>query len=136
MDELSIHAWLTKYTIKTETGKPIDFRDHLFLFDIYADQSPKLVCFKAAQIGFTTLAVLKTMWLAKMQKMDIIYTNPSDSDSNQFVSGKVQRIIAQNPILQEYVHGKDSVSQKSVGDSLYTTVVHGVSVLLFLCQRT
>lgn len=50
--------------------------------------------------------------------MDIIYTLPTDQDVNVFVGGKVNRIIAQNPILLDYTRDKDSVEQKRVGDSM------------------
>lgn len=118
LSEISIHSWIIEHGIKNESGTPLDFRDHLFLFDIYSDVSPKLVCYKAAQIGFTTMALLKSIWLAKMKRMDIIYTMPTSDDAKQLVSGKVNRMINQNPILLEYVKDKDSVEQKAVGDSL------------------
>lgn len=118
LSDISIHAWINEYQIKNEAGVPLDFRDHLFLFDIYRDQSPKLVCYKAAQIGFTTMAILKSLWLAKTKHMDIIYTMPTSDDAKQLVGGKVNRMINQNPILLEYVKDKDSVEQKAVEGSL------------------
>lgn len=118
LSEISIHAFIQEHQIKNEAGNPLDFRDHLFLFDIYADQSPKLVCYKAAQIGFSTMAILKSLWLAKNKGLDIIYTMPSSSDMQDFVGGKVNRLISQNPILAEYVKDKDSITQKQVGDNI------------------
>jgi hypothetical protein len=118
LSEISIHAWIQENGIKNESGIPLDFRDHLFLFDIYADQSPKLVCYKAAQIGFSTMAILKSLWLAKMKRMDIIYTMPTSNDMKDFVGGKVNRMINQNPVLLDYVKDKDSIEQKAVGDSI------------------
>lgn len=118
LSEVSIVAWITEHGIKNEAGNPIDFRDHLFLLDIYEDQSPKLVCYKAAQIGFSTMAILKSLWLAKHRKLDIIYTMPSSSDMKDFVGGKVNRIISQNPVLLDYVKDKDSIEQKQVGDNI------------------
>ena len=118
METVSIHAWLQKNQIKCETGVPLDFRDHLFLFDIYADQSPKLVCYKSAQVGFSTMAILKSFWLAKMKRMDCIYTMPTASDMKDFVGGKVNRLIVQNPVLLGYVKDKDSIEQKQVGENI------------------
>jgi hypothetical protein len=118
LSELSIHAWIQQHGIKNESGTPLDFRDHLFLFDIYADNSPKLVCYKAAQVGFSTMAILKSLWLAKMKHVDIIYTMPSSSDMKDFVGGKVNRLIMQNPVLLDYVKDKDSIEQKQVGDNI------------------
>lgn len=116
--ELDIHSWIRLNNIKNEQGIPLDFRDHLYLFDIYVDESPKLVCLKSAQIGFSTCAILKSLWLAKHKHLDIIYTMPSSSDMKDFVGGKVNRLITQNPILLEYVKDKDSIEQKQVGDNI------------------
>lgn len=115
---LDIHSWLKLHQIKNEKGELIEFKDHLFLFDIYTDQSPKLVCYKSAQIGFTTMALLKSIWLAKTQKMDIIYTMPTAGDVREIIGGKIGRLIVNNPILQEYVKDKDAVEQKQFGDNI------------------
>lgn len=80
--------------------------------------SPKQVVLKAAQIGLSTLEILKAFWVSKNKGLDIIYTLPSEDDRNEFVSGKVNRLIAQNPVLAEYVKDKDSVEQKRVGNNI------------------
>lgn len=118
LSDISIHSWIQENQIKNEAGNPIDFRDHLFLFDIYRDQSPKLVCYKAAQIGFTTMALLKSIWLAKTKKMDIIYTMPSVTDVREIIGGKINRLIVNNPILLQYVKDKDSIEQRQFGESI------------------
>lgn len=118
LSQVSLHAWIQHHRILTETGQTLDLRSHKFLFDPYRDFSPLQVVKKAAQIGFSTLAVLKTLWAAKHHKLDIIYTLPTANDVKDFVGGKVNRIVAQNPILQQYVQDKDSVEQKQVGEHL------------------
>jgi hypothetical protein len=55
--QLSIHAWIQENKIKNEKGDAIDFTNHLFLYDIYRDQSAHLTSMKGAQVGFSTLAV-------------------------------------------------------------------------------
>lgn len=118
LSQLSIHAFIQENGLKTESGEPLNFKDHLFLFDPYRDESPKQVILKAAQIGFSTLAINKSLWIAKNRGLNIIYTLPTDSDRSDFVGGKVNRIIAQNQILQQWVKDKDSVEQKAVGDAI------------------
>jgi hypothetical protein len=118
LSDISIHAFIAEHGIKTETGLPIDFKNHLFLFEPYRDLSPKQVVLKAAQIGFTTLEIIKSLWVAKNLGIDIIYTLPTESDVQEFAGGKVNRIIAQNPVFQNWVREKDSVEQKSVGRNL------------------
>lgn len=118
MEDISIIDWILKYDIKNEKGDPIEFINHLFLFDIYLDNSQYLCVKKPAQVGLSTLEVLKNIYDAKQYKMDIIYTLPTDQDVNIFVGGKVNRIIAANPILLEYTKDKDSVEQKQIGQSM------------------
>jgi len=117
MADISILQWVRQHNIKNEKGDPITFHTHAFLKDIYEEQSQNLVVIKAAQVGLSTLEVLKNFYDAARFKMDIIYTLPSDSDVNIFVSGKVNRIIANNPILQEYTKDKDSIEQKQIKNS-------------------
>jgi len=45
-------------------------------------------------------------------------TLPTASDVNDMAGGKVNRIIAQNPILMEWVKDHDTVDQKTVGDNI------------------
>lgn len=118
LETRNIHIFLEEYGITNEQGIKLDFFNHPFLWDVYTDLSPKQVIFKAAQIGFSTLAVIKSLWIAKNKGMDIIYTLPTESDRNEFVSGKVNRIIAQNPILQDWTKDKDAVEQKKLGNNL------------------
>lgn len=118
LSEVSIHYWINANQIKNEKGELIDLRDHYFLFDIYSDPSANLVVMKPAQVGLSTLEIIKMFYDAKRYKIDIIYTLPTDSDRDTFVGGKVNRIIAQNPVLQQYTSDKDTIEQKQVGDSM------------------
>ncbi len=119
---ISIIDWLLHGNngkpIKNEKGDPIEFKSHMFLYDIYTDESPNIVCLKAAQVGMSTLEVLKNHYDASTRKMDIIYVLPTDSDVNLFVGGKVNRIITQNECLLADVKDKDSIEQKQVGNSM------------------
>lgn len=117
-EQFSIHGWLIEHDIKNELGLPISFDNHRFLWDIYADTSDNLVVLKAAQIGMSTCEVLRMLYLSKSEGIDIVYTLPTDSDVQDFVGGKVNRIIDNNPVLQQYVADKDSIFQKQVGKSM------------------
>lgn len=118
LSRFSIHAWLNTNKIKTERGEPVDFRDHMFLWDIFSDFSPLQVVMKPAQVGLTTLQALKIFWVAFMMKMEIIYTMPTDSDVVNFVGSRVNRFIANNPILQEWTKDRDNIETKKVGESM------------------
>lgn len=111
----SILLFLDYYNISNDQGQPLDFKDHPYLWDIYADFTPKQAILKAAQIGFSTTANIKALWLAKNKSIDIIYSLPSASDIKDFVSGKTNRLIDNNPIFQSWTADKDSIEQKRVG---------------------
>jgi len=117
LSDISIIAWLSEYHIKTETGKPYDLVDHMFWFDILRDMHPKQVWLKAAQVGGSIAAIYKFLWCAEKLKMNVAYTLPTATDARDFVSGKIDPIIRNNPILQSYVDEKDSVEQKRIGQN-------------------
>lgn len=116
--ELLPTLWVEKYGIKNESGLPIEFEDHRFMRAIYNDMTPLQVILKAPQIGATIGQIIKTFWVAKKLHKDIIYTLPSRTDINDMAGGKINRLIAQNPILFKWVKEHDSVEQKSVGDNI------------------
>lgn len=116
--ELFPSLWVAKYAIRNEGGLPIEFKDHKFLLDIYNDMSPLQCVLKAPQVGMTTLQIIKSFYVAKKLGKAIIYTLPTDADIKDMAGGKVNRIVAQNPILGTWVKDHDSVEQKAVGESI------------------
>lgn len=110
--------WVLKHKIKNEVGTPISFDKRPWLWDIYNDLSPNQAFLKPPQIGATVMNTLKSLWVAKKLNRQIIYTLPTQGDVQDMVGGSFNRIIAQNPILMEWVKDHDTVEQKSVGGSM------------------
>lgn len=117
LSDVTIHKWIQQNAIKNEKGDLIEFGDHLFLYEIYGDDSQNIAVMKPAQVGMSTLQVIKNHYDAKRFKLDIIYTLPTDGDVGIFVSGKVNRIIQNNPCMLADVADKDSIEQKQIGQS-------------------
>lgn len=116
--ELYPSLWVLKHNIKNETGMPLDFEKRKFLKDIYDDLSPKQVILKPPQVGMTVCNTLKSLYVAKKLNRQIIYTLPTQSDIQDMVGGSFNRIIAQNPVLREWVKDHDTIEQKTVGNSM------------------
>lgn len=116
--ELYPYTWILQNEIKNEAGLPIEFEQHRFMKALYNDMSPLQVWLKAPQIGATTAQIIKSFYVAKKHGKAIIYTLPTDADIKDMAGGKVNRIVAQNPILFKWVKDHDSVEQKAVGDSI------------------
>lgn len=117
-ENCSIIEWIVDNGIRNEKSDLIEFRDHPYQYDILRDVSPFLCVLKAAQIGMSTIEILKNHYDAKMRKMDIIYTLPTDADAKTFVDSKVNRIIANNPCMQKDTKDHDTVEKKKIGDSM------------------
>lgn len=116
--EHDIHCFIEAYGIKNEQGIPLDFHNHLFLWDIYTDLSPLQAIIKPPQIGCTVMMLIKALWIARYKKKDIIYTLPTAGDVVDMGGGKMNRLIAQNPILGEWVKDHDSIEQKNVKENI------------------
>lgn len=121
LDQISIINWILKNDFKTEDGSKFDLHSHYFMYDVLIDMASlekDIVVYKAAQIGFSTTAMIASFWVAKNKGTDIIYTLPTGNDVKQFAGGKINRIVAQNPVLRDWVKDKDTVEQKTIGDSI------------------
>jgi hypothetical protein len=116
--ELYPTGWIKNHKILNEAGLPIEFSRHRFMHDPYNDMSPFQVWLKAPQIGATVAQIIKTLYCAYKKAWDIIYTLPTQADVNDMAGGKINRIIAQNPILMSWVKDHDTVEQKSVGKQI------------------
>lgn len=116
--ELVPHLWVLQNELVNESGQIIEFEKRSFLKAIYDDLSAKIAIAKPPQIGATVMNCLKAFYVAHELFKDLIYTLPTQSDVQDIVGGSFNRIIAQNPILQEWVHDHDTVEQKSVGKNL------------------
>ncbi len=87
------------------------------MWDIYADETPIQVVMKAAQVGASTMEIIKTLHDARFLGINQIYTLPTVDDVQTFVPSKVNRIIKVNPCIRAGIDPKsiDSVEQKQIG---------------------
>lgn len=119
LEQASPFAWVQEHGLLTSTGQPFDFERHAYLFEPFCDLSPQQVTMKAAQIGYSeSIGILKMLWVVRWRGMDFIYVLPTATDARDFVTGKVNRIVNQNPVLQGYVSDRDTVEQKQVGENI------------------
>lgn len=114
----NIHLWLEHYGVTNDQGEKLDFKDHPYLWDIYADWSPRQCIKKCAQVGISTTIILKALWACKNKGLDVIYSFPTYDLAQKMVSSKVNRLIANNPIIQEWTKDQDSVQQKRIGKNM------------------
>lgn len=108
-------AWITLNKFVNENQEPIEFINHRFMIDFYADECDDIVSRKSAQVGFSVAAIIKSFHAAKYGPWNIIYALPTNNVVNDFVKPKVNPLISSNQSISSIVHD-DSVSLKRVGD--------------------
>lgn len=108
-------AWIVANKLVNENQQPIEFTRHRFLIDPFDDMSSDIVVKKSAQIGFSVLAILKSIWLAKERGLNTIYVLPTQDIVKSFVNPKVDPLISGNSSIEKMVK-KDSVTLKQVGN--------------------
>jgi len=122
--EESVLGWILKYGILNERGDPIEFDDHNFLIEPFADWHWKQCCMKSAQVGWSTLAIIKTFYAAAYRGYNIIYTLPTFDDIRDFVPSKVDQIAWNNPIIRDKLlrgadgqKESDAMTKKQIGNN-------------------
>lgn len=108
-------AWLTLNPTLTENQQTLEFINHRFLIDLYADMHDDIVVIKSAQVGESVERIFKALWCAKYLDANIIYVLPTKNVVDDFVVPKVNPIIAANSHIKGLVKN-DSKSLKQVGD--------------------
>lgn len=100
-------------------GHPFTFDRHEYLEEPYHDEHPYQVEEKAAQLGLTTRAMLRTLYLCRYAKFrGALYLFPSRTDALDFSKSRISALIDENPnTIGEWLKDTDSAGLKKVWDS-------------------
>lgn len=97
-------------------GRPFSFDGHEYLRAIYDDASPHVVLSKAAQIGGTTWAILRSIH-ACMSGLNVMYFFPTRTDVLEFSKSRVSPLLMDNPFLLRLMQDTDTAGLKRIGDA-------------------
>lgn len=103
--------------IQNENQKLIEFDNHRFLLKPYADEAKVQVGLKSTQVGWSTMAIIKSIHFSNYRKANVIYTLPSKSVVTDFVVPKVNPLMDQgtNPVISAMVGHTNSTALKAIG---------------------
>lgn len=108
--------WVLDEGFINENQEPFEFDRHRFMIQPYADSSPDQVIMKSAQVGWSVLAIIKSIHAAKFLKLNVIYVLPTRNATHDFVIPKVNPMLDRNPKIKELLKNTDSVNLKAIGD--------------------
>ncbi len=97
-------------------GRPFSFVGHEYLRAIYDDTAPHVVLSKAAQIGGTTWAILRSLH-ACLQGLNVIYFFPTRTDVLEFSKSRVSPLLLENPFLSRLMTDTDTAGLKRIGEA-------------------
>ena len=97
-------------------GKPFRFEGHEYLRAIYDDTAGHVVLSKAAQIGGTTWAILRSIHACAMG-LNVMYFFPTRTDVLEFSKSRVGPLLADNPFLQKLMTDTDTAGLKRIGEA-------------------
>ena len=107
-------AWTLK-RIRLD-GLPFRFDGHEYLRAIYNDTAPHVVLQKAAQIGGTTWAILRSIH-ACLTGLNVMYFFPTRTDVLDFSKTRVSPLLADNPFLAKMMTDTDTAGLKRIGEA-------------------
>lgn len=97
-------------------GRPFRFDGHEYLRAIYDDTTPHIILSKAAQIGGTTWAVLRSIH-ACISGLNVIYFFPTRTDVLEFSKSRVGPMLGDNPFLANQMTNTDTAGLKRIGNA-------------------
>lgn len=97
-------------------GRPFRFEDHEYLRAIYDDTAAHIVLSKAAQVGGTTWALLRSIH-ACLHGLNVMYFFPTRTDVIEFSKSRVGPLLDENPFLARRMTDTDTAGLKRIGDA-------------------
>jgi hypothetical protein len=97
-------------------GRPFSFEGHQYLRAIYDDTAPHVVLSKAAQIGGTTWAILRSIHACR-SGLNTVYYFPTKTDVLDFSKSRVGPLLMDNPFLARLMTDTDTSGLKRIGNA-------------------
>lgn len=91
---------------------PLTFQGRDFMVPVYRDLHNEIVIIKGAQMGFSTMSIIRTLWALTTFPLSVIYTFPTRGDVSTFTAARINPIIASSVFLSDRIQDFDSVGMK------------------------
>jgi hypothetical protein len=116
LQQVNPAVWVMDNKFINENQELFEFDNHRFMIQPYSDSSPDQVIMKSAQVGWSVLAILKSIHAAYYLRLNVIYVLPTRNASAEFVVPKVNPMLKRNPVIAAMVRDTDNKTLKAVGD--------------------
>ena len=105
--ELSITSWAESLLLD---GRPFSLDQHEYQRGMLEEDAPRQVFLKGAQVGVTSVVMLKTLYglITGRYHQGALYLFPSRGDVLDFSRGRFNPLINDNESVAKYVQDTDS----------------------------
>lgn len=112
-------------------GDALDFTTHPFLAEPYRDTHRELVFLKGAQLGFSTLSIVRTLWAVTRFPIAAIYTFPTTDDVSRFTAARINPIVLSSSFLTDRILNVNSVRMKQFALQPVASNPHGATSTIY-----
>lgn len=111
----SFHEWVEKSNLVLD-GHPFTYTRHEYLKPLYHDPHPFKINIKATQGGYTSHAMLWTIYKARFKNIrGALYLFPSRTDVSDFSKGRIDPLIDDNPdTIGQWIRDTDATNIKRI----------------------
>ncbi len=115
--ELSITSWAESLLLD---GRPFSLDQHEYQRGMLEEDAPRQVFLKGAQVGVTSVVMLKTLYglITGRYHQGALYLFPSRGDVLDFSRGRFNPLINDNECVAKYVQDTDSQTIKRIGKAM------------------
>lgn len=101
-------------------GRPFSLKDHEYQRGMLTETGPRQVFLKGAQVGATSVIMLKTLFglVSRFYKQGALYLFPSRDDVQDFSRGRFNPLLRDNPHLERHIEDTDTQTIKRIGKAV------------------
>jgi len=108
--------WAETYRVMgNQFPGPWGWGQHPWLYEIHDRDAESLIVQKAAQIGFTELALNKSLYTMDVLGLNVLYILPTDKDASDFSAARFDKALEMSPYLSSFFVNVKNVGHKRAG---------------------
>ncbi|MBK8128863.1 MAG: phage terminase large subunit family protein [bacterium] len=125
-ETMDLLTWAITYRRELKPGARFSLPDHLYLVDIYRDDSQESVNMKAGQIGISEYLLSFGVHANDQRGADVLYLMPTNDDVSDFSRSRFGPALEASPYLNSLVigagrelRGSDKITLKRIRDNFF-----------------
>lgn len=111
----TISTYAQELGVNPDSGTPYSLDGYEYLQGPMDCLSSRIVIMKAAQVGATVMAMLRTMWYLEHQQRSCMYLFPTHRTADRFRRGRFSVMVQRSPYFQGLVEATGAPGHMRVG---------------------